>query len=494
MKILQLKNLFLAVLFGLTAMVTAQSDNVFLERSYWKTAPTKADVDAKIAEGNDASAKNRGGYDGVTYAILETAPHETITYMVSLEGNDVNKKTHDDRNYIFWAAYKNNLPLMKVLMDKGSSLDIVDTHGNSPLTYAATYGVMNTELYDFLIDNGADVNFTQEDGATALLLIAPYDQNFQMTKYFGEMGMDLNALDAEGNSAFNYAARGGNIEMMDYLIKNGVDYKTLNEVGGNAMFFAARGMRGEQNPLSVFVYLEEKEVWPNITDKSGNTPLHILARNSEDVKVFQFFIERGVDPNQMDSTGTNALMIAAESNSFRVVQLLGKYAKDINAKNKEGQTAFNNAIRGNTADVLRFLTTQGAKSNDLSGEALIASVQGNEFKDFQMKLKVLRAVGYEPSKAGKGGNTLLHFAAAKDNVPLLKILSSEGIDIDKKNEEGYTALIIAAMKSSDDAVLRYLFELGADTKLTTEFGETAFDLASENEMLTKNKTDLNFLK
>ena len=50
---------------------------------------------------------------------------------------------------------------------------------------------------------------------------------------------------------------------------------------------------------------------------------------------------------------------------------------------------------------------------------------------------------------------------------------------------------IAAMKAEDDAIIKYLLAQGADKTVMTDFDETIFDLASENELL-KNK-ELQFL-
>ena len=57
-----------------------------------------------------------------------------------------------------------------------------------------------------------------------------------------------------------------------------------------------------------------------------------------------------------------------------------------------------------------------------------------------------------------------------------------------------TALHIAAMKSNNSDIMKLLIELGADIKSKTNFGETAFDLASENEQLLKSKVNINFLR
>ena len=86
----------------------------------------------------------------------------------------------------------------------------------------------------------------------------------------------------------------------------------------------------------------------------------------------------------------------------------------------------------------------------------------------------------------KDGSTLYHFALLKNDLTLLKKLADLKIDVNAKNKDGLTALHKAAMIAKNDAILKYLFSIGAKNDIKTEFDETAFDLAKENETLTQN--------
>jgi ribosomal protein L11 methylase PrmA len=50
------------------------------------------------------------------------------------------------------------------------------------------------------------------------------------------------------------------------------------------------------------------------------------------------------------------------------------------------------------------------------------------------------------------------------------------------------------MISKDDTILKYLISIGAKKEITTDFDESAYALAKENESLTKNNVSLEFLK
>jgi ankyrin repeat protein len=125
---------------------------------------------------------------------------------------------------------------------------------------------------------------------------------------------------------------------------------------------------------------------------------------------------------------------------------------------------------------------------------LVQSYNPQKADEFGAKLKVLQNKGLKIEQQQKNGNTLYHLAVAKNDLSLVKSLQPYAIDVNAKNSEGLTTLHKAAMISRDDSILKYLISIGAKKDIQTSFQETAFDLAGENEFLSKNKITINFLK
>jgi ankyrin repeat protein len=69
-----------------------------------------------------------------------------------------------------------------------------------------------------------------------------------------------------------------------------------------------------------------------------------------------------------------------------------------------------------------------------------------------------------------------------------------GLNINARTSDGLTVLHIAAMKAKDGQLLKMLITAGANKNSLTDFQESAFDLAYENEALQSAKIDLSFLK
>lgn len=479
----------------------AQNSNIFLDRDYWKTNPSISEINGKITEGNDIAELNGSAFDAVCYALLEKADNETIKYLLTKKGNNVNKRTHDGRTYIFWAAYKSNLDIMQHLVANGAKTDIKDSYGNTVVTFAAGAGQTNTALYDFLIKNGAKLSEqTNRAGANALHLLAPYFTAISDTDYFIENGIALTSTDKNGNGVFNYAAKGGNIEFLKALIKKGVPYKNLNTKGGNAMLFASQGKRGFQNTLETYKFLDGIGVEANIIGNNGRNPLHAIAYNSEDLEILKFFLDKSVDINLQDDGGDSPFMNAANSNSLEVVKFLSSYVKNINAKDENGRSALAMAINRNDAEVAEFLLEKGADINvmDKDGNTLayylMNTFSSNQQEAFNEKLELLKKNDLDLTIAQGNGNNLYHIAVEKNNLALLKRIETFGIDLNVKNKDGMTPLHLAAMKAQDKGILEYLISKGADKTAKTDFEESVYDLASENELLQKHNIDISFLK
>ncbi|CAM1352959.1 ankyrin repeat domain-containing protein [Tenacibaculum insulae] len=491
----------LQLTFVFTVLVTllqAQTKNVFFDRDFWKTKPTIAVIEQKIAENNSATQLNPNGFDAVTYAILAETPNTAIKYLLTKKENNVNKLTHDKRTYVFWAAYKGNLELVKYLINNGARLDLRDSHNFSPLTFAAVAGQKNTKIYELFIKNGIDIkNDLDEHSANALLLITPHLKDFTLVDYFTSKGLSLNSVDNDGNGIFNYVAKSGNKNMLDLLIKKGVTYKNLNKNGGNAFLLATKGSRKGYNSLFFFKYLEILGINPNITNKKGKNPLHNLAYGNKEKDVFNYFITKGNDLNQIDANGNTPLLNATRRNSLEIVQLLASETKDINHVNKNGKSALTNAIR-NTPKVIDYLLKKGADVSviDAKGNNLnyyIFNTFNAKKKDiFNQKLSLLTAKGLEVKKAQKNGNTLYHLAVEKQSIAMLRFIESYKIDINSKNKKGLTALQEAVLIAKNDTIVKFLIANGASKNVKTDFDETLYDLAKENEAL-KN-TDISFLK
>ncbi|MCT3721130.1 hypothetical protein BAX96_16700 [Elizabethkingia anophelis] len=489
-----MKKILYSSLFLLSLFFNAQQ-NTLLNADFWKSKPDVEKIKAEISKGNSPTEFNGSTFDPVALAINNGAPLSTIKYLTEQKGNSVDKLTHDGRLYLHWAAMTGNKEVIEYFISKGSDVNKLDTKGLSPLSFAAYFGLDNPEVYDMFFKAGVNPKHKYKDGANILLLAIGNDKDGSLVKLFTSKGLALTDTDDKGYTSFDYAASFGNIDLLKSLKSKNIKSNDI------ALINAAQGTRRQVNGIDLYKYLlEDVKLKPTAVSADGATALQIVARKPNQTEIINYLIGKGTDANKADNEGNNALMAAASGRDLNNVKTILPKIKNINAVNANGESALTNAVRYGSPEIVAFLLDNKAdvKVADIKGNNLayylVQSYRPGPKDEFTEKLELLKAKGFNVTAPQKDGTTLLHLAVSKGNLDLLKKLAPLNIDVNAVDKEQMTALHKAALIAKDDTILKYLVSLGAKKDLKTEFEETAYNLASENETLKNNKVALDFLK
>ncbi len=203
-------------------------------------------------------------------------------------GADVNQE--DDMMGYTPLGLTNNIEMMKVLISGGANLNHKDKRMGYTILMSALNSC-NTEVAEFLIKEGADINLKSNDGTTALILACGCSE--KIAGQLIDKGADIHALTDRGMGAFTQCTGIGlrrevvTYEFAEFLLEKGAD---IDET--------------------------------NTTDYYGGyTPL-LWAIESNNEKLVSFLIRQGADVNAKSNKGKTPLSIATEGGSTKIVEML----------------------------------------------------------------------------------------------------------------------------------------------------------------------------
>ena len=163
-----------------------------------------------------------------------------------------------------------------------------------------------------------------------------------------EQGADINATDQAGETALYYAANNGHRDVIEFLLGKGADLSSINKDGLTPVECAI--MRGHRSIVELMVA------------RGAQVSVHIAAYLGDIDKVSSF-IESGVPVDARDKIGLTTLFYAVDS-SLELVKLLIAKGADVNAKDKWGWTPLDSAAESGRRDIAELLIDKGA---DVSG-------------------------------------------------------------------------------------------------------------------------------
>ncbi len=373
---------------------------------------------------------------------------------------------------------------MILVLNKNVNLDVVDRNDKTALMTA----IENNELAtcSSLIELGASLESQNQYGYTALMY-ATLDANPEAVELLINSGANVNAVDKSGATALTHATKGANLEIMSTLIENDADpvlAGVIEEKDNRA--YVSESVQGAARDL-LLEYIVEPEMYEMTPDELGLEVISALKEN--DLASAMLLINKRPDANLnlLDSEGKTVLMNALDQKNFNVADFLIKAGSALDTKDIDGKTALVRAVEDWDIEALGFLIEKGADVKEIDNDSIkdfIANspniVNGNPESLYFMLSKAIE-FGMENNENLKldeeKSNNTLAIAVVKGDIKAVRSLISMGANVNYKDADGMSPLMIASAYEHND-VVKFLLEEGAHIEDRDKEGDSALMYAA----------------
>jgi ankyrin repeat protein len=324
----------------------------------------------------DVNAKERTkGQTALMWAIAEN--HTDIVTLLAASGADVNAKSSGGFTPLMFAAQQGSVEAARTLIDAGADVRATDNDGADPLIVAIDSiipDLFEPEQADgrhqtvatYLLERGADPRsessgrtplhsavWTEQPALVQALLARGADPNARLKKPIPRVGRWLGgALEVKqpGATPFWLAAHLANVPMMQLLVEHGADPLLASDDGST--------------PLMMAVGLDNYEGWERHGIVWRGERSVLLQRYLEAAK---YALTLGADVNAANKNGETALHAAALVGGNEIVEFLVSKGAVVSVKDKKGRTPQDVAegifsgvflIHAETAELLKKLSAK----------------------------------------------------------------------------------------------------------------------------------------
>ena len=397
-----------------------------------------------LAAGAKAGAANRYGVTPLSLAC--TNGSAAMIELLVKAGADPNGALPGGETPLMTASRTGTIAAVKALLSGGASVDAKDERrGQTALMWAAAEG--HVAVVQALIAGGADLRARVPSGFTPLLF-AVREGRLEVVRALLEAGADVNEgvpvdagrrrayggrLPPAGSTALLLAVMNAHFELAAELLDAGANPNI--DVTGYTVLHAITAVRkpgiGDNDPapqgsgslssLELVKKLVAKGASVNATmtkrvnlnntraNELGATPF-FLAALTADAELMKALATLGADTRLTNVENSTPLMAAAglatrspgedagtEAEVLEAVQVALDLGADINAVDKNGETAMHAAAYKNLPKVVKFLAAKGAKIDvwnreDRFGWTPLAIAVGYRFGNFKPSAETEAAI------------------------------------------------------------------------------------------------------
>ena len=248
--------------------------------------------------------------------------------------------------------------------------------------------------------------------------------------------MDIEAKTSDGRTALHIASDSGQLPTVEYLLERGAQGAATDNKGRLPLHWASASGHSKCVRTLYKLYPDKIDLKISSNDRE-RTSLHLAAANDQ-CKAVATLLECGASANAKMRDGCTALHLAAAKNCVNCIKRLLDKNADFTMTNNVGETLLHTVVGANSCSALLFLHQRQDRRSTVDDEA-------------QQSVYV--------NSRTKNGETPLHYSARAGCKQCFRNLLEMGADITARDNEGQTALHVAALKGSAVAAEQLCEEL-----------------------------------
>ena len=326
---------------------------------------------------------------------------------------------------------------------------------NSLAFLAADYA--HSEALKLLFEAGVSPQITDKYAFNLLHHLARHDESKYHHKPKGAVAQTtallldnkVSAIRKDENEklcSYHYAARHGLVEMVETMAGRGVKLNMTDKDGNTGIHIAAEYVRDEIKDIDY-----KKRDLEKAQAKYEKETAQLKAENKSDEEIAEY-VSKWIKPTPEKAKNKYEAAIQLVEDYFRTVKAFAQGGVDIDEKNSYGKTALDFAVQNNANKIAAFLSGNLVDNGGAGGE--------------------------DDEGAIAAGGMTLHQAAEKNDARAIKAIVKGGADLNSLKDDkeyklgGRTALAIAVTFLHADAV-EALLASGADPSFKDNYGRAA---------------------
>lgn len=278
---------------------------------------------------------------------------------------------------LFQAAFSGNL---QVLVAMGTSLNKLFEKNKrlQSLLHAAVYG-NNIKLLCYLLNKGLDIDAVDRNGDTPLLIAAGMNDRLSTLHFLLRRHATIDHKNNTGNSPLTLSLAKGYADYVNVLLDNGANIHTYSGIH-TPLTLTHNAIKIFPDDAAQFRQIESRLLIKGAhvdvpTNRLNWTPLIHVSTRHQDTKMknqLNLLLHLGADVNYTDINGRTPLMLACSTGRRNAVnRLLDNYA-DTDKLDNYGWSALMFSVYYNHQQIVRMLLEYGADVNTRSQRGLNA--------------------------------------------------------------------------------------------------------------------------